>query len=120
MAMDFAQRVRIVNPSPNVDILWGPYDSVSEANTAISNAGLLTIDSVGRVVGIKTTGDTIVEYRYEKTSGGTYDWVPVTNALMETIDEVIDNKIENKAFVYSLIPLYQGDTGATPCHALVI
>ena len=92
MAMDFAQRVRIVNPSPNVDILWGPYDSVSEANTAISNAGLLTIDSVGRVVGIKTTGDTIVEYRYEKTSGGTYDWVEANSSVIHEVEEMIETQ----------------------------
>jgi len=116
---DLGQPIKVLNPVPDIDVFYGPYSSTTEATNTFGSA-MLTPAAVGRRIGVKSTGDTIEEYRWEKTSGGTYDWVPVTSALMETIDEVIDIKIENKAFVYSLIPLYQGNTGATPCHALVI
>lgn len=116
---DLGQPIKVLNPVPDIDVFYGPYSSTTEASETFGS-DMLTEAAIGRKIGVLTTGGTIDEYRWEKTSGGTLDWVPVSNSLMETIDEVIDIKIENKAFVYSLIPLYQGDTGATPCHALVI
>lgn len=116
---DLGQPVKVLNPVSDIDVYYGPYSSTTEASETFGSA-MLTEAAIGRKIGVLTTGGTIDEYRWEKTSGGTLAWVSVSNSIMETIDEVIDIKIENKAFVYSLIPLYQGDTGATPCHALVI
>lgn len=119
MAFDLSQRARIVNPSPNVDIHWGPYSSTTEASNQIGSA-LLTSEAVGKTIGVKTTGDTIVEYRWEKTSGGTYDWVLADSGTIERVEEIVDEKVEYKSEVYSLIPLYSGESAISSCHALVL
>jgi hypothetical protein len=72
---NLANRIKIVNPSANVDVDYGPYNSLNDAKTAV----LEVIREKGKTVGVIESGS-VVEYWWkdgigdgdlvEKTSGG--------------------------------------------------
>ena len=80
-----ANRIEIVNPAANVDATYGPYDSVSVANSSIIEG----LRVQGRTVGI-LSGGTVVEYWWkdgvtdvdlvEKISGGGGSALTVTDS----------------------------------------
>jgi len=57
---NLSKRIRLSNPAANIDSTYGPYSSVSEANTAVNQ--LLRV--IGRTVIIDVAG-TAVEYWWE-------------------------------------------------------
>jgi hypothetical protein len=57
---NLSKRIRLSNPAANIDSTYGPYNSVSEANTAVNQ--LLRV--IGRTVIINVAG-TAVEYWWE-------------------------------------------------------
>ena len=72
MAFDITQRVNVGNPSPHVDLQYGPYDSIAAAKTALT--GLLTSEAVGKTIGIKDTTGRVAEYTWAIVGNG-YDFV---------------------------------------------
>lgn len=57
---NISKRIRLTNPAANIDSTYGPYNSVSEANTAVIQA----LRVIGRTVIIDVAG-TAVEYWWE-------------------------------------------------------
>ena len=57
---NISKRIRLSNPAANIDSTYGPYNSVSEANTAVLQA----LRVIGRTVIIDVAG-TAVEYWWE-------------------------------------------------------
>jgi len=70
---NLVNRIKIVNPSANVDVDYGPYNSLSDAKTAV----LEIIREKGKTVGIIESGS-VVEYWW-KDGIGDGDLVPKTS-----------------------------------------
>lgn len=70
---NLASQIKMSNKSSSVDYFYGPYDSVSEAKSAIEPA----LRGIGRTIGIVENG-IVVEYWWQKNDAGVYDFIPKT------------------------------------------
>jgi hypothetical protein len=93
---NLANQINIVNPAANVDSTYGPYNTVTEANTAIIS-GLRVI---GRTVGVITAGS-VIEYWWK-------------NGILDTDLIVKSSSVGTNSNV-----LIDGGTFTSPNNALI-
>lgn len=59
---DLTKRVRVVNPCPNIDAHYGPYESLDDAKTTLS--AVLKPDAIGRTIGV-ISNNKVIEYWWQ-------------------------------------------------------
>lgn len=91
MSFDLTQKIKVVNPTSNIDELYGPYTSVANALTGVP----VVLRQLGRTVGI-IEGGTIKEYWFKN---GTTDSdlveklaeATVINPVSATVSGIVNN-----------------------------
>ena len=81
MSFDLTQKIKVVNPTSNIDELYGTYNSVAEALTGVPSV----LRMKGRTVGIIENGS-VVEYWFKDGIADT-DLV-VKSSSEDTLDDV--------------------------------
>lgn len=110
MSFDLTQKIKVVNPTSNIDELYGPYTSVANALTGVP----VVLRQLGRTVGI-IEGGTIKEYWFKngitdidlvvKDSGGETDNIQkVIEITLTDLQGITSNSSETE--INEAIALY--------------